>query len=171
MNHHEYRRSVDLSPPEAAGVELPAEVAVLFGGRQAAPEEGSYDQAFSLITVAPAGHPHVLMLSHYQIELSSQGRELLVSVQGRQTRSNLKDRPQATLVCVTGDAAHYLKCTVLRDIEDAERGGYAMRVDEHESDSAGVKLSPLSFEFSPELAASERWDLDREVLANLAAIA
>lgn len=166
MNQPEYQRSVARPAPDVVGVELPGEVAALFDGRAAAPGEGGYDQAFSLITVAASGHPHVLLLSRHQLAFSSQS-ELLVSVHGRQTRSNLKERPQATLVGVIADAAHYLKCTILRDIEEAERSGYAMRVDEHESDSAGVRLSPLSFEFSPELAASERWDLDREVLASL----
>lgn len=167
MNKPSYQRSVDRPDRDRARVEVPEEVAALFDEEQETPAGLGNNQAFSLITVSPSGHPHVLLLSQTQLALSSSKDELLVSVHGQQTRSNLKEHHQATLAAVTADAAHYLKCTVMRDIEKAGRGGFELRIDEHERDSAGVRLSPLSFEFSPELAVSEHWDLDRDVVLTL----
>jgi len=163
-----YERSVDRPPACSVGVPLPEDVASVLGqGQDERAAELRRNQAFPLITIDPSGHPHVLMISQRQLALNRCRQELLVSVHGQQTRSNLKREGRATLLAVTANAAHYLRCTVVRHLQHADREGFELRIVEHESDSAGVTLSPMTFEFSPELAAAERWDLDQGVVEAL----
>lgn len=168
MTDPAYHRDVDRRTDEDNGPQLPPELgALLEPGHPPPSTEHPKNQAFPLVTVGPSGHPHVLLLSHRQLELSRSGGTLLVSVHGRRTRSNLRENRRATLIAVEGESAHYLKCTLVRAIDRDDRGGLELRIDEHERDTAGVELGPLTFHFSPELEANERWDLDEAVLAAL----
>jgi hypothetical protein len=152
--------------------ETAAEVAVAQGIPEAAlailrtrpRPDAAFDQAVPLLTVDEAGFPHVALLSRAQLRAGRDPAELLAAVWGPGTRANLLARGRATVVLVSGQAAFYLKLTVVRTVEHAQRLGVVLRMAGCTTDSAGVDLSPLGFRFSAELAEREGWAADTEVL-------
>jgi hypothetical protein len=123
-----------------------------------------FDQAFALLTVDPAGYPHVALLSRSQVRPAPSEQELLAVVWPGRTAAHLEARRLAALVLADHACAHYLKLDVVRSAEHLSRLGVVLRLVDYASDSAGVELAPLSFRRSVALAAREGWDCDLAVL-------
>ncbi len=126
--------------------------------------DGEFDQAIPLLTVDAAGFPHVALLSRNQLRPGRHPGELLASVWGPGTRTNLLATRRATVVLIAPHAAYYLKLSVVRTVEHVGRLGVMVRVAGCTTDSAGVDLSPLGFRRSAELAEREGWEADARVL-------
>jgi hypothetical protein len=124
-------------------------------------------QAFTLLTVADSGYPHVCLLSSAQIRLADDNEAVLASVFGKSTRRHLDNRRLATLVAVGAATAYSVTCRVVDTVDVEDRRGYTLAVDDVVADSAGVELSPLQFHYVSQLADVERWSVDETVLATL----
>lgn len=142
---------------------LPEEVREVVDGL---PAVGQLDQAFSLLTVDPDGVVDVCLLS--RTEVATAGTRLRFVVGSSKARRNLRASGRATLVAVSGDAAHYLALQLVRSLE--EDGAMAAELDVVRSlrDDLGVELLPMRFRVDEKLRMIERWDRTGELLERLA---
>lgn len=124
------------------------------------------EQAFPLLTATGDGYCHVVLLS--RTELSAAADEIHAAIRSRRTREHLASRPRACLMAVDGTAAHYLRLEVRRAVGDGPIG-VAFTVTDHELDSVGVELTPMSFRVTPQLARVEDAQASAALLAELAA--
>lgn len=141
---------------------IPTSVVEAVSGR---PEVGSTDQAFPLLTVDPEGFPHVCLLS--RAELEADGEEVRAAIASRQTRSNIEQRGQASLIVVVDDASHYCKLRLTRAIEVDERMAASFEMVSHKRDSLGIALSPLSYDVVESLPVVEQWETSEACMERL----
>ena len=131
------------------------------------PEVGSLDQAFALLTVDGEGRVDVCLLSRTELETTSTSVRLVVA--STKARRNLGSTARATLIAVSGHAAHYLSLRVSRNLEAEGAAAVELEVERDPRDDLGVELQPMRFRVEERLAVLERWDRTRDLLARLGA--
>jgi hypothetical protein len=141
---------------------IPASVVDALSGR---PDIGGTDQAFPLLSVDPEGFPHVCLLS--RAELDADGEEVRAAIASRQTRSNIEERGQVSLIVVVDDASHYCKLRLKRAIEVNGRMAASFEMVSHKRDSLGIALSPLSYAVVESLPALEQWETSEACIERL----
>jgi hypothetical protein len=158
---------VPASPADApAGMRVPEAVREIL--RREAAGEGAFGQVYVLMTVDPAGYPHVALLTGDQMREGPGGDELRAVVWGARTRAHLIDSGRATLLVADYRFAHYLKLAVVDSVEQVGRLGVVLRLTDCAHDTAGVDLVPMAFRWSVQLAAREGWERDAAMLDLLA---
>jgi hypothetical protein len=129
-------------------------------------EPDRFEQAFPLLTASLDGFCHVALLS--RTELDADADEVRAAIRSGRTRADLERHGRACLIAVEGTRAHYLHLE-LRRVIGGDTVGAAFGVRQHEVDSVGVELRPLSFRGEPRLAEVEHWQESAALLAWLAA--
>jgi hypothetical protein len=147
---------------DAAGA-VPEEVRRAVEGT---PAVGALDAAFELLTVDPDGRVDVCLLSRNEVEAGPTALRLVVA--STKARRNLYATGRATFLAVAGDAAHYLALRVRRVVEEDGAMAAELEVERDLRDDLDVELHPIRFRVEERLAAEERWDRTRELLARLA---
>lgn len=144
---------------------MPAEVRQVLDG---APEAGSLDQAFVLLTAAPDGPIDVCLLSRTEVVAGPSAVQVVVA--STKARRNLEACGRATLVAVAGNAGHYLSLELRRTVEADGALAAELEVVRYLRDDLGVELQPMRFRVEPRLEADERWDRTAALLRRLASI-
>ena len=134
---------------------VPDELAALLRGT---PEVGTREQAFPFVTVDPQGFPHAALLSRMEVEVGPGNAHLWAAVRSTRTRANLDRDGCAALIAVEGRTAHYVKLRLLRAHVVHDLLACVFEVVEHQPDSMGVALTPITYEVTAEIARAERWD-------------
>jgi hypothetical protein len=130
--------------------ELPDEVIRLLNDAAV----GGEQPVHQLLTVDDQGRPHATLSSARQWWIGDR-RLVCVLVAGRTTRY-LSERPQALLLVVGASLAYSIRLTSTRiqDVED-RRAAVVFDIQEVESDTRGVALTPILFHATEELARQE----------------
>jgi hypothetical protein len=130
--------------------ELPDEVVWLLNDAAV----GGEQPVHQLLTVDDEGRPHATLSSARQWWIGDR-RLVCVLVAGRTTRY-LSERPQALLLVVGASQAYSIRLTSTRiqDVED-RRVAVAFDIEEVQSDTRGVALTPMLFHATDELARQE----------------
>jgi hypothetical protein len=144
---------------------VPADLASLLAGR---PDVGTAEQAFPFLTVDEAGFPHVALLSRAEIDVTSDGSDVLAVIASGRTRANLGRDGHAGLIAIGGTVAHYAKLSLVRTIDTPAALGCVLRVTEHKADSLGIPLSPIGFVTTAEIARMEDWAASERLMRQLA---
>ena len=127
---------------------------------------GELDQAFLLLTCDATGLVDVCLLSRTEVAPAPDGVRAVVA--STKARRNLAASGRATLVVVSGDAAHYLGLEVRRTVEGDGAVGVELGVVRYLRDDVGVELHPLRFRAEERLRVAERWERTAALLARLA---
>lgn len=131
------------------------------------PEVGSFDLVVPLVTVSPAGFPHLCLLSRSQLAVTKE--EVHAAVRSSRAVADLRRGAGAVIFLIEGDSAISLRVRAVRfDSEEPGCTGVALRVVSAERDSAGVPLRPPRFLVTEGLARAEAWERDALVLGRLA---
>jgi hypothetical protein len=145
--------------------EVPASLAGLLAG---SPEVGAHEQAFPFLTVDDAGFPHVALLSRSELDVPADRSAVLAAIYSTRTRANLGRDGHAGLIAVGGTTAYYAKLRVTHSVELEGMLGCAMELVELKDDSYGIRLDPIGFTTTEQIAAMDRWESCARVLAALA---
>lgn len=146
-------------------IALPEPVAILL---RAGVQVGEPAQAFPLLTVDAAGHPHVALLSARELDVAGDGA-VHAALASPTTRANLSRDGRATVLAIEGTTAHTVKLQVRRTLELEGVMGVVFDTVSHKADSIGIDLSPVSFVPTEDLGRLEHWDRTARVLAELVA--
>jgi hypothetical protein len=129
------------------------------------PACGDLDQAFALLTAGPGGPIDVCLLSRTEVRAAATTIRLVVA--GSKARRNLLASGQATLMVITGNAAHYLSLDRQVTIEDDGAVATEFGVVRQLRDDLGVELHPILFRVEERLRTEERWERTSALLDRL----
>ncbi|HWG64908.1 MAG TPA: hypothetical protein VG253_24750 [Streptosporangiaceae bacterium] len=143
--------------------QLPEDVLAAIAGLPAA---GELDQVFVLLTADPDGPIDVCLLS--RTELQATPTTVLLVTRSTKARRNLAASGRATLIAMTGGAAHYIALEIRRTIEDEGALAAELAPVRVLRDDLGVELQPARFRAEERLRVEERWDRTTALLSRLA---
>ncbi len=149
-------------PEDVTAVTVPEEVRDAIAGVATV---GFLDQAFVFLTADDGGPIDVCLLS--RTELRATATEVEVVVASSKARRNLAASRRATLVAVTGHAAHYLGLEVRDLLEDEDMLAARLGVTRVLRDDLGVELHPMRFRVEERLRVEERWEATSALLDQL----
>ena len=159
---------------------LPPEVRALLAGQ---PDDSAWEPVAHLLTTDDDGFPRVCLLSRAELtagelaadELAAGADTVSCVVRARHTIANLRRTGQGLLAVAGGEAAYYVRLSVLATLAEAEAEGRRLAatfaVVAVEQDTLGVPLRPMTFRASAALRSYERWDENRALLERVAAMA
>jgi hypothetical protein len=158
---------------------LPPEVRALLAGQ---PDDSAWEPVAHLLTTDDDGFPRVCLLSRAELaadELAAGADTVSCVVRARHTIANLRRTGQGLLAVAGGEAAYYVRLSVLATLAEAEAEAEAegrrlaatFAVVAVEQDTLGVPLRPMTFRASAALRSYERWDENRALLERVAAMA
>jgi hypothetical protein len=142
---------------------IPIELRTALAGR---PTVGEWDVMFGWLTIDDAGFPHVCLLS--RAELDADRDRVHAVLASPTTISNLRRRPQATLVAVDEHAATYAKLTVDRILTDGSWLGVSCTLASSKRDGLSIPLRSPRYLATDAVAASEDWARAARLLTRLA---
>ena len=135
------------------------------GAIDGSPACGDLDQAFALLTAGPGGPIDVCLLSRTELRATPTTIRLVVA--GSKARRNLLASGPATLMVITGNAAHYLALDRQRTVEADGAFAAEFGVVRQLRDDLGVELHPILFRVEERLRIEERWERTSALLDQL----